>query len=313
MPRTRKRLDLEGQHFGRLTVIAFAGRREYGAKKQKVTCWMCRCECGSYYASYTTGNLRSGYSTQCRECAGKALGERNRTHGMCGTNIYWTWNRWKSRKDCLCEQWTDFETFRAAVGPQPNGSSLCRPDTTKPLGPGNAVWLRAEERKALRLEWKINEYATLTGEAREVVAERFRSITRERRRQLLLVAKGLCRKCHGKIVWRGEGKACVCPESRGRRKRHWKERLIVRLQEDEHMTTEGAKATMSGVRLGAGRLKMEIPVDFREQCLTAGSATLLAVHYAVCRETIRRWIHSLNLTRKIIYVENKETAEAGGK
>ena len=58
MGHSRQKLDLTGQRYGRLTVIAPAphvGRR---------TAWLCRCDCGRETV-VTSGHLRSGHTSSC--------------------------------------------------------------------------------------------------------------------------------------------------------------------------------------------------------------------------------------------------------
>jgi hypothetical protein len=57
-------IDLTGRtDFGRWTVL-----RRCGRNRHKKILWWCRCACGAEHA-VTTGNLTSGTSTQCRQCA----------------------------------------------------------------------------------------------------------------------------------------------------------------------------------------------------------------------------------------------------
>jgi len=50
---------LEGEKFGRLTVIA-----RHGTNRSKKATWVCSCECGNETIA-TTENLRYGYTTSC--------------------------------------------------------------------------------------------------------------------------------------------------------------------------------------------------------------------------------------------------------
>lgn len=51
--------SLIGQHFGKLTVEAQAPSDKHGNRQ-----WLCRCDCGNTH-TVTTGNLRSGHTTNC--------------------------------------------------------------------------------------------------------------------------------------------------------------------------------------------------------------------------------------------------------
>ena len=58
MGHSKKRLDLTGQRFGRLTALAPAGNLGV------YTAWLCRCECGRE-AVVATRRLRSGNTRSC--------------------------------------------------------------------------------------------------------------------------------------------------------------------------------------------------------------------------------------------------------
>lgn len=58
MEHSRRKLDLTGQRFGKLTALAPAGK--IGGR----TAWLCRCECGRE-AVVTTRKLRSGDTRSC--------------------------------------------------------------------------------------------------------------------------------------------------------------------------------------------------------------------------------------------------------
>ena len=53
-----KRIDLVGQRFGRLLVIAYEGTRDYAAR------WTCQCDCGTQI-SVATGKLTTGWTQSC--------------------------------------------------------------------------------------------------------------------------------------------------------------------------------------------------------------------------------------------------------
>ena len=54
-----RRLELEGQRFGRLVAIDRAGKKCNGH-----LCWICRCDCWSYTVS-TGIHLKSGHTQSC--------------------------------------------------------------------------------------------------------------------------------------------------------------------------------------------------------------------------------------------------------
>ncbi len=74
MEYSRKKLNLTGQRFGKLTVLAPA--ENVGPR----TAWLCRCECGKEIVAKTV-RLRDGRQTSCgcdREFTGKSLAEAGR-------------------------------------------------------------------------------------------------------------------------------------------------------------------------------------------------------------------------------------------
>jgi hypothetical protein len=59
----KRKKDLTGQMFGRLTVISFAGYYDDGKKKR--TKWNCSCSCNGNTSSYLQGNLVQGSARSC--------------------------------------------------------------------------------------------------------------------------------------------------------------------------------------------------------------------------------------------------------
>lgn len=58
-------IDRTGQVYNNWTFISYIG-----SNKHKESIWLCRCSCGNIQES-VTGNIVSGGSKQCRECADK--------------------------------------------------------------------------------------------------------------------------------------------------------------------------------------------------------------------------------------------------
>lgn len=75
-PYSRKKLDLTGQRFGKLTVIGPA--ENIGDR----TAWTCLCECGATTV-VRTGHLRSGHVTSCGECAATGVKSLTYVDGTC--------------------------------------------------------------------------------------------------------------------------------------------------------------------------------------------------------------------------------------
>ena len=70
----RKREDLIGQKFGRLTVISF---NEEVSKQKGYSCWNCKCDCGN--EKVIRGNsLKNGHTTSCGCYQKEKVGEATR-------------------------------------------------------------------------------------------------------------------------------------------------------------------------------------------------------------------------------------------
>lgn len=68
----RKKLDLTGQRFGRLTVL----REEPQRDKHGRVMWICRCDCGNIISA-AVGDLRSNHKKSCG-CLQKELADQRK-------------------------------------------------------------------------------------------------------------------------------------------------------------------------------------------------------------------------------------------
>lgn len=175
-------IDIEGQIFGRLKVLAYAGKR--GTRSH----WYCLCECGNC-STPEVSCLRNGTTASCG-CLGR---EHQRaatsTHKMSQTSIWQIWRGVKRR--CLdprvkgyknyggrgvkiCSRWREsFENFYADMGDRPSRRhSLERRNNDGDYTPENCYWATDIEqhnntRRSRFLEFQ-GKKQTITQWAREL-------------------------------------------------------------------------------------------------------------------------------------------------
>lgn len=153
-----KALDLTGQQFERLKVIAKA--EDYISPKGRACdMWLCVCTCGNSKA-VRGSSLLSGLTKSCG-CLQKEITKKNReTHGMRNTKLYGEWHGIKTRcmnknaerfKDyggrgiTVCDEWkNDFQAFYDYVSKLPHfgeaGYSLDRINNDGNYEPNNVRW-----------------------------------------------------------------------------------------------------------------------------------------------------------------------------
>ena len=148
-----RKLNLEGQKFGMLTLIEVVG-----VNKSKQRMWRCACECGKEHFA-GQAHLTTGKVSSCG-CFRKT---RNRTHGMCRTREWFAYQHAKQR----CKpnhskhehyydrgirfHFTSFEEFFKEVGPRPSDKhSLDRIDNDRGYEPGNVKWSTKSEQERNR-------------------------------------------------------------------------------------------------------------------------------------------------------------------
>lgn len=140
----RKRLNLIGKRFGKLTVLRYRGK-----DKHQASLWLCLCDCGN--KKTIVGHKLTRITRSCGCTSG-----RPKTHGQSKSPEYHSWDAMKQR--CLnarnkkwpdyggrgigvCASWIiSFEQFLKDMGPRPPGTTLNRINNNGHYEPGNCNW-----------------------------------------------------------------------------------------------------------------------------------------------------------------------------
>lgn len=98
-----KFLNLQGERFGRLTVIERAENNERNRPQ-----WRCRCDCGNEKI-VTTAHLRDGNTQSCGCLIVEGIRKRSTTHGKKKTRLYHIWQSMKQR--CYYSKHVGFKNY----------------------------------------------------------------------------------------------------------------------------------------------------------------------------------------------------------
>lgn len=171
------KIELAGQRFGRLLVIAEAGRQD-----RKVT-WLCRCDCGN--ESTVLGvNLRAGHTTSCGCWKREVPGTWSLKHGQSKSRLYKIWrnmvrrttdpnfpdyHNYGGRGITVCQEWREsFEAFARDMGPTHQADrTIDRINNDGNYEPDNCRWATALEQGRNK---RNNRLLTFNGQTMPVSA-----------------------------------------------------------------------------------------------------------------------------------------------
>jgi len=146
---SRKRVDLTGRRFGKLTAIEYVGSSEIGSL------WSCRCDCGEA-ANKRAHHLLNGTSTSCG-CDFKKTGPKPGLRSYGFESEYNIWALMKQRcynqkRIVVCDRWrSNFEAFLGDMGARPSSRhTLERLENDGNYEPANCKWATWKEQASNR-------------------------------------------------------------------------------------------------------------------------------------------------------------------
>ena len=156
-----KKVDLIGQRFGRLLVLAENGtvRKKSGRTYRT---WLCKCDCGNTKIA-TTNNLKAHNTSSCGCYKKEYVSSRAFRHGKCRTRLYkifqmmkdrcynpkaWAYQFYGAKGVKIHQKWLDdFNSFYgwAIANGYTNKLSVERKDVNGNYEPNNCIWITQSE------------------------------------------------------------------------------------------------------------------------------------------------------------------------
>lgn len=165
-------IDIEGQRFGRLTVLRRGENTSRGLAR-----WVCKCDCGNEILA-SGGNLRFGHTTSCGCYKEEIVKTCSVTHGMRRTRIYNIWTDIKSRccnpnsnrhhvyfdrNIVMCDEWKNsFQSFYdwSIANGYTDELTIDRINNDEGYSPDNCRWVTNKENSRNK---RNNRYITYKG------------------------------------------------------------------------------------------------------------------------------------------------------
>ncbi len=172
--------NIQGQKFGRLTVLTYAGIDSRGC-----SVWTCRCDCGTV-GDYGGPTLTKGHTSSCGCLKQEKFLSRITKHGHSSPKNrspeYTAWNNMLARCNRpnhpqypdyggrgikVCERWAAFGNFLIDVGVRPSSKhSIHRIDNDLGYIEGNVKWATQPEQQNCK---RTNHQISFNGETQNLV------------------------------------------------------------------------------------------------------------------------------------------------